>query len=226
LCAAVLDLDLIRAQELFNLGRVLDAAKLGLPEAQGEMGARYFYGTHGEDKDMDNGLEWATKAARGGDMQAQRLLGSAFGKGIGQKKDEIEAMRWWGLAADQGCADSMHAMGLILQVGRGGVPQNLQRSFELFLDAAKVGHRQAIAKVGMCFYRGDGVDENLTEARKWFAKGNRQSATSKFMLGHMMVRGEGGLREFHTGMTLIEVAANGGCAQAIALRDMHSSVHI
>ena len=38
----MLGLDLKRAQELFDAGRVLDAAKLGLPKAQGEMATRYY----------------------------------------------------------------------------------------------------------------------------------------------------------------------------------------
>jgi len=81
-------LDLKRAQELFDEDRVMDAAKMGLSKAQGVMANRYFNGSDGEEKDLDKCFEWATKAARGGDMLGQ-LLGCAYyeGEGCGTELD-------------------------------------------------------------------------------------------------------------------------------------------
>ena len=70
-------MNLKRAQKLFDDGRVMDAAKLGLPKAQGEMSNRYFHGLEEEEKDCDKYFELATKAARGGDNHGQLRLGYA-----------------------------------------------------------------------------------------------------------------------------------------------------
>ena len=87
-------LDLKRAQELFDAGRVLDATKLGLPKAQGIMANRCFHGTVGEEKDLDKCYDWATKAAQGGDENGQFWLGLAFHLGNGVEKNWVEALKW------------------------------------------------------------------------------------------------------------------------------------
>ena len=45
--------DLVKAQKLYDEGSVMDAAKLGLPVAQGEIANWYYNGTNGVGKDHD-----------------------------------------------------------------------------------------------------------------------------------------------------------------------------
>ena len=71
------------ARKLFKDGKVEVAAELGLPEAQGEMAERCYYGKDGEAKDVVRSVEWAKKAAAGGDMQGQFRLGHAYCDGEG-----------------------------------------------------------------------------------------------------------------------------------------------
>ena len=59
--------------------RVLAAAKLGLPKAQGEMAARYYLGTDGVEE------------------------------------NKVEALKWWELAAAQGCTTSMFNIGIMYE---------------------------------------------------------------------------------------------------------------
>ena len=70
-------LDLAKAQKMYAEGRVLDAAKLGFPEAQGHVALWYFSGTNGMEKDDAKCAEWAIKAAEGGDALGQYRLGFA-----------------------------------------------------------------------------------------------------------------------------------------------------
>jgi len=110
-------MDLKRAKELFDDGRVLDAAKLGLPKAQGIMANRYYWGKTGAEKDLAKCFEWATKAARGGDKGGQILLGCSFSHGEGVAKSKVEALKWYELAAAQGCVAFMFSIGLIHEHG-------------------------------------------------------------------------------------------------------------
>ena len=71
------------AQELFDEGKVEEAAKLGHAEAQGLMARRCWHGRHGVTKDLVKCVEWAKKAAAGGDEMGQFLLGHAYVHGEG-----------------------------------------------------------------------------------------------------------------------------------------------
>ena len=95
-------LDLAKAQRMYNVCCVLDAAKLGLPEAQGEVALWYFSGTNGMEKEDAKFAEWAAKAAEGGDAFGQALLGYAYHFGKGVEKDGVKARYWYELAAAQG----------------------------------------------------------------------------------------------------------------------------
>lgn len=57
------------AQQLYDEGSVEEAAELGLPEAQGKMADRCYSGRFGVPKDLAKSVEWAKKAAAGGDKQ-------------------------------------------------------------------------------------------------------------------------------------------------------------
>ena len=69
------ELNLIKAKKLFVEGHTLEAAKLGLPEAQGTIALQYCSGRNGVENDMRKGLEWAKKVAEGGDTNGQCLMG-------------------------------------------------------------------------------------------------------------------------------------------------------
>ena len=45
------------AQELFDEGKVEEAAELGLPKAQGKMASRCYFGSYGVTKDLDKSVE-------------------------------------------------------------------------------------------------------------------------------------------------------------------------
>ena len=55
---------------------MLEAAELGLPEAQGEMAERFYYGQGGVDKDMVLCVEWARRAAQAGDSVGEFRIAS------------------------------------------------------------------------------------------------------------------------------------------------------
>ena len=58
-------LDVKKAQKLHNNVRVLEAAKLGLPKAQGGVAMMYYLGRDGVEKDEDKCFEWRQSLRRG-----------------------------------------------------------------------------------------------------------------------------------------------------------------
>lgn len=53
---------------------------------------------------------WYRKAAEQGHVDAQLMLGEAFGKGLGVMENHAEALKWFRLAADQGSPRAMAAL--------------------------------------------------------------------------------------------------------------------
>jgi TPR repeat protein len=138
------------------------------------------------------------------------------------EKNLVEAIKWYELAAAQGCAVSMRNIGCIHNDGGFGVDQNLELAFSWYLKSANTGDIWACCKVGQCHYKGLGVAKDLVAARTWFQKANGNGhVNGKFMLGFMMVRGEGGPKEIGAGMALVEEAASGGDDDAVELLDIY-----
>lgn len=85
-------------------------------------------------------------AARSGDANAQYNVGVLFYEGKDVLRNDLEAAKWFGMAADQGDAQAQFNLGLMFYLGR-GVPRNDRYAYELFALAAAQGDEKA--KQGM-----------------------------------------------------------------------------
>jgi TPR repeat protein len=110
--------NLAKAHEQCDLGKILEAAKLGLPLAQGQpegqMAEKYCFGTGGFEQDHEKAVEFARLAAEEGDRLGQYQLGCAYYAGEGVDQDSSHAADWFELAAEQGSAYAMLFIGRIL----------------------------------------------------------------------------------------------------------------
>lgn len=68
------------------------------------------------------------KLAEGGDPYAQWMLGTRYHNGEGIPQDDVQAMRWFVRAADQGYADAQATAGAYYWAGR-GVPKDLVKAY-------------------------------------------------------------------------------------------------
>jgi TPR repeat protein len=230
LCAAYLERKetslLEQAQKLYREGKVEEAAELGLPKAQGLMAHRCWHGTHGVAKDLRKSLEWAKKAAAGGDKQGQFRLGYAYCNSEGGlEKDYAMALKWFEKAAEQGGAGSMFNIGALYYNGGHGVTKNLATAVSWFRKAAEAGNADGQSSLGVCYYYGRGVTKNLRRARRWFkkaaARGHAQAMCAR---GCMMVKGEGGIKNIKGGIDLWErAAADGDAASKVNLDKLSST---
>ena len=217
-----------KAQMLYDEGKVEEAAELGLPEAQGEMADRCFLGRDGVTKDLEKSVEWAKKAAEGGDKTGQFRIGVAyhFAQG-GLEKDCALAKKWYVGAAKQGCTVSMNNIGNLYEYGGHGVTKNPVTAVSWYRDSAVAGFARGQHNLGNCYYHGRGVTKNQETALNWFKKAANQGEVDAICdLGRMMVKGEGGAKRISEGCQWLEKAAAKGHKNAQVILDKMSNYEV
>lgn len=113
----------------------VDQERFGGPAADAAYGAfqRGLYMT---------ALNLATPRAEAGDAAAQTLVAEILSRGLGVKRDEATAAKWYRLAAEQGVPEAQFQYALMLIDGR-FVPKDPQGAYALMQAAAEAGNRLA-----------------------------------------------------------------------------------
>mmetsp|Transcript_13914 Transcript_13914/g.30563 ORF Transcript_13914/g.30563 Transcript_13914/m.30563 type:complete len:340 (-) Transcript_13914:76-1095(-) len=216
------DLDLTKAKKLFKEGSVMDVAKLGFPKAQGVVAEWYFNGRNGMEKDTLKCEEWARKAAEGGDGNGQFRMGYFCSKGIPGiiSEDKPTAISWYEKASKQGYSAALFNIAQIYEHGGCQFHHSfLQKSAYWYRKAANKSLTRGMIKIGKLHYQGKGAKKSLKVAREWFQKAvdkkKKKSSEARFLLGKMMMKGEGGPKDILRGFKLIERSASEGlpCAE-------------
>ena len=101
---------------------------------------------HGMSISIETAENWWICSAQGGFPDAQFHLGFMYHNGLCGGRNPILIARLWSLAAEQGQGDAMYKMGFMYLVGD-GVPKDLQKSREMFTNAANLGHPGAIEEL-------------------------------------------------------------------------------
>jgi len=84
--------------ETQNVGELRAAGENGDREAQGELGAHYYF-----QGNLRKAAHWLNQSARQGEVRSQWLLGRLHRDGKGEwQKNPVLACQWFILAADQG----------------------------------------------------------------------------------------------------------------------------
>jgi len=107
----------------------------------------------------------------------------------------------------------------LLDLGDGGLKQNLPEAFRLYKRAAELGDRWAQYQVGATYrhgFEGYGVSVNSKEAFKWLLLSARQGESeSQFELGVMYYKGVGVGRDLRKALSYYWLAAEQGHHSAI-----------
>ena len=102
--------------------------------------------------------------------------------------DDEKALKWFTLASGGGCPKAMNRLGLLYFNGKGTV-QNLERSFSLFLSAARAGDRDANNNAGSCLEQGLGTEMRPAAALVYYQRGaEMDSPQAMFSLGYLLIR--------------------------------------
>lgn len=89
-------------------------------------------------------LKKMKKLAEQGDVEAQYQLGRYYDNvdGKSDKKDTVEAVKWYSKAAEQGHVKAQNNLGVCYLYGE-GIQKNLQEALNWFEKAAKAGNQKA-----------------------------------------------------------------------------------
>jgi TPR repeat protein len=159
-----------KSKDMFGL--MLDA-QFGVPEAEAEVGNRYFYGRNGETKDYSQALVWYQKAAAQGNANAQNNLGVMYANGWGVPMNLAQAVLWYRKAADQGDVTAETNLGNHYKNGIGVAMDNAQ-ALLWYQKAAAKNDMKAEYNLGVFYQYGYGVTKDLVQARAWYQKSANQ----------------------------------------------------
>ena len=121
------------------------------------------------------GMEKILKAkSENGDVEAQFQLGVMYVRGQGVTRDDVEAVRWYRKAAEQGHAGAQYLIGLAYYNGAGGVTKDDVEAVKWYRKAAEQGNVLAQTQLAGCYINGRGVTKDDVEAVKWFRKAAEQ----------------------------------------------------
>jgi uncharacterized protein len=120
-------------------------------------------------------------------------LASGYAHGNGVEKDDTIALRIYQESAAWGDPSAKFALGNWYKSGRGGLPVDWEKSFELQLQAAEMGHEMAMYNVGVAYFTGNqGTEKNFPKAAEWFQRAADKYVTEAGLnLGFLYRRGLG-----------------------------------
>ena len=118
-----------------------------------------------------------------GHAAAQFNLGFHYREGRGVRQNDIEAVRWYRLAADQGDADAQNNLGGMYARGD-GVPPTGPEALRWWQRAAEQGHEVAQFNLGFMYGNGLGVPQDYRDAvRRYRRAAERGLARARNRLG-------------------------------------------
>ncbi len=132
--------------------------------------------------------------ADGGDPEAQFAIGRMHAWGHGVKKNNIEAVFWFRMAARQGHKEAQASLAKRYIGGKRGVPQDYALAAKWYKKAAEQGHVEAQFGLGQLYAAGKGVPLDNVAAHMWFnlaaASGHSGAATNRFIVSQKLKPGE------------------------------------
>jgi TPR repeat protein len=104
-------------------------------------------------------------------------LAMAYDEGKVVPKDEVEAVKWYRKAAEQGYASAQESLGRHYQEGSGVMFQDINEAVKWYRRAAIQGDESGQCQLGLMYESGRGVPKNYVEAYKWYSLSAAQGNT-------------------------------------------------
>ena len=177
----------------FDAAALRRAANAGDAAAMGGLACCYKVGAGGVDVDFDEAFRWYRRAVDvpAPSAAAYFYLAQCYYFGHGTRKDPVEAVRLYNIAAEMGFAEAQFSYGLCLQCGE-GVPYNPVDAFTWLKRAADAGLADAQCNVGHALETGHGVEEDKALGVVYLRRAVDQGdATAMYNLGIFYAKGAG-----------------------------------
>lgn len=137
-------------------------------------------------------LNLALPRARDGDAAAQTLAAEIYGRGLGVKRDEAEAARWYQAAAEQNIPEAQFQYALMLLDGR-YVDRDVDQAFALMEEAANAGNRMAQFNFAqLLLSRGRTADAEVRAADYFQRAAEAGLPDAQYAMAQVLAQGAGG----------------------------------
>lgn len=156
------------------------ATEMGQPQAMLNMGFAREKGEGCLPISFEDAFKWFQRAADAGSIDAREQVGRMLFYGRGTGRDFAGALRYFE-ESETSYSDSMAAW--IYSKGLHN-PQNVpdyRKGFTLARRAADAGNVFSMRNVGLMYLYGLGVEQNLSEAFRWYGKAAESGSTEAFL---------------------------------------------
>ncbi len=134
----------------------------------------------------------ALPRASNGDPAAQTLVAEILARGLGVPRNEKDAARWYGLAAEQGVPEAQFQYALILLDGR-FVAKDEQGAYALMEAAAEAGNVLAQFNLAQLILRRSGSEEALAKAAGYYQRAAEAGLPdAQYAIAQLYADGAGG----------------------------------
>ena len=138
-----------------------------------ELAQNLFNGTGGETADRSRAVSMFEELARDGSLESQKRLAEIHADGEVGDVDFDQAFKWLLMAADQGDAESQMAVGASYSTGQSGVARDLKEAVRWLRKSADQDFGPAQMMLGVHYWKGLGLEEDLTAAKQWLERAIR-----------------------------------------------------
>ncbi len=144
-----------------------------------------------------NGGEAMKLLSEKNDLEATHKLGERFIHGLdGELQDVNKGLYYLTKSADKGDVWSLHQLGTYFNSGYCGIPKDTKKAFNYYLKAAKRGFAGSQNNLAWHYYKGDGVEKNLSEAIYWVTRAIEQGEPFGYStLSTMRFEGNGFIKD-------------------------------
>lgn len=210
---SVLDKNNVNAVKWYAL-----AAKQGDVEAQYQLARLYMEDARLKDDDL--AFKWLWSAANQGYVKAQYGLGEYYAAG----GNYDESSKWFVKVASSNDPYYLYKIGEKYFEGRDGLKQDYQKSYQMFMQVAKItgglGSETFIYAdyyylVGLSYYKGLGTGAYYSEALRWLTRAaDMGGAQAAYHIGQIYRNGQGVRRSLETAVNWFEKAHELGDTEA------------
>jgi TPR repeat protein len=180
-----------RAEANFNAKNYQDAYLQLLPLGhEGDARAQYILGRMSDNGlglvqlDVTEAARWYRAAADKNHPDAQFAMANAYATGRGVPLDANQSVQWLYKAANNGHRPAILSLAGLLDVGIGGIKQDLAEAASWIKRAADTGSVDALYLYAQRLELGLGVDKNEREAAEWYKRAaDRGQAAAQLWLG-------------------------------------------
>jgi len=137
-------------------------------------------------------LNLALPRAEAGDAAAQTLVAEILSRGLGVKRDEAKAAKWYQLAAEQGVPEAQFQYALLLIDGR-FVPKDAKGAYALMQAAAEAGNALAQFNFAQLLIQREPGTSGMTKAVAYYQRAaDAGLADAQYAMSQVYANGAGG----------------------------------